>query len=143
ERVVSLGHATLSRPVTALLSRSDIPIAHVGEANTFPAPAGSNVSFHRAISGESGNDSWAQEWISADEKLNQNLPADEVLQLAKIVGEAVGAESILTLGPSQILRDMDLMLPARQPLRLVVSNRGLAGIDGVLSTAIGVPLAHG
>ncbi len=38
ERVVSFGHATLSRPVTQLLSRTDIEIVHVGTQETFPVP---------------------------------------------------------------------------------------------------------
>src|SRR5690606_9926006 len=45
ERVVSFGHATLSRPVTQLLARADIEIVHVGGQSTFPVPAGSNVTF--------------------------------------------------------------------------------------------------
>lgn len=143
ERVVSLGHATLSRPVTALLSRTDIPILHVGDQGTFPVPAGVNVTFHQALSVEDGPSDWANEWIAADESVSDLLPHADVLTVAKSVGTAIGSDAIVTLGPSQVLRDLDLTLPARTRLPRLLSNRGLAGIDGVISTAIGATLAHG
>ena len=143
ERVISVGHATLSRPVTALLARTDIPILHVGDQRTFPVPAGANVTFHQALAAQDGPSDWAAEWIAADEVVSRLLPKAEPLAVAQAVGSAIGPEAIVTLGPSQVLRDLDLMLPARTPQPRLLSNRGLAGIDGVISTAIGAALAHG
>lgn len=141
ERVISIGHATISRPVTALLSRQDILILHLGNADTFPVPAGANVTFHQALDTDAGARDWLDEWLTADTKLQPEIPADEAFQLARLLAENVPTDAVLTLGPSQVLRDCDLMFPARQPLPRVLSNRGLAGIDGVLSTAIGATLA--
>ena len=68
ERVVSFGHATLSRPVTQLLSRTDIEIVHVGDQRTFPVPAGANVRFVDGVELASDPDdpAWLAEWHAAD-----------------------------------------------------------------------------
>jgi 2-succinyl-5-enolpyruvyl-6-hydroxy-3-cyclohexene-1-carboxylate synthase len=46
----------------------------------------------------------------------------------------------LILGASRLIRDADRVVPGKK-IR-VHSNRGLAGIDGTIATAIGVALAH-
>lgn len=143
ERVISLGHATLSRPVTALLSRADIPIMHIGDQRTFPVPAGANVTFHQALGSEAGSREWVDEWIAADQAAAAVLPQAEALDVACALGASIPSDAIVTLGPSQVLRDLDLVLPARRNLPRIVSNRGLAGIDGVVSTAVGAALAYG
>ena len=68
ERVVSFGHATLSRPVTALLARTDIEIVHVGDQSTFPVPAGPNVTFADQVASRPARDdaAWLAAWRDAD-----------------------------------------------------------------------------
>jgi 2-succinyl-5-enolpyruvyl-6-hydroxy-3-cyclohexene-1-carboxylate synthase len=60
--------------------------------------------------------------------------------IAAIVAEAVGADGMLVVASSNPVRDLDLapVVPIR-----TVANRGLAGIDGTLSTAVGAALANG
>jgi 2-succinyl-5-enolpyruvyl-6-hydroxy-3-cyclohexene-1-carboxylate synthase len=61
--------------------------------------------------------------------------------VAGVLGAALPAGSLLVCGPSRPIRDVDLTLPARDDIT-VVANRGVNGIDGVVSTAIGAALAH-
>ncbi|EYR63220.1 hypothetical protein N866_02225, partial [Actinotalea ferrariae CF5-4] len=64
------------------------------------------------------------------------------LAVARAVASACGAEEVLVVGSSNPVRDLDLVADWTEP-PLVVANRGLAGIDGTLSTAAGVALALG
>ncbi|WP_019875110.1 2-succinyl-5-enolpyruvyl-6-hydroxy-3-cyclohexene-1-carboxylic-acid synthase [Sporichthya polymorpha] len=61
--------------------------------------------------------------------------------VARTLGCALPADALLVTGPSRAVRDLELCLPARADLR-VLGNRGVNGIDGVVSTAIGAALAH-
>ncbi len=61
--------------------------------------------------------------------------------VAGVVGAALPAGGLLICGPSRPIRDVELTLPARGDIT-VVANRGVNGIDGVVSTAIGAALAH-
>ena len=153
ERVVVLGHPTLSRPVTALLSRPDVEVSSVvgrsgiatdpaRQAHTFAAPP---------VVAAPGDPAWLARWREADARLSADvdrfvdaLPELDALHVAAEVGAALGPGETLVVGSSNPVRDLDLMLvpyPPRQR-RMVVGNRGLAGIDGLVSTALGVALGR-
>jgi 2-succinyl-5-enolpyruvyl-6-hydroxy-3-cyclohexene-1-carboxylate synthase len=152
ERVVSFGHSTLGRATTNLLSR-DIEIVHVGDQSTFPIPAGPRVDFVDEVEVASGDDSgWLEEWRSADTAVSAAVtamiegagPEADPLRVAASVWAAVPPEGLLVVGASNPIRDLDLVaapFPVGQR-RKVIANRGLAGIDGVLSTAIGAALGR-
>ena len=152
ERVVSFGHSTLGRSTIALLSR-DIEIVHVGDQLTFPVPAGPRVSFVDEVEAAAADDSdWLAEWRDADATVTAAVseliatagPEADPLRVAASVWAAVPPEGLLVVGPSNPIRDLDMVA---QPFevgerRKVVSNRGLSGIDGVLSTAVGAALGR-
>ena len=148
ERVVSFGHATLSRPVTQLLSRTDIEIIHVGDQTTFPVPAGKNVTFVGDVEGRADDGAWLSEWHAADTAataaVDGVLDGTTPYDVARIINAAVPPEGLLFVGSSNAIRDLDLVArpyPVGER-RLIIANRGLAGIDGVLSSAIGAALAR-
>jgi 2-succinyl-5-enolpyruvyl-6-hydroxy-3-cyclohexene-1-carboxylate synthase len=60
---------------------------------------------------------------------------------ALAVWRATGAEDTLLLGSSSLVRDLEQHAPAA--LGTVLAGRGLAGIDGTISTATGYALARG
>ncbi len=64
--------------------------------------------------------------------------------IASTVAEASGSGPLF-VGSSRAIRALDAVLPAGTGAdpRVVVANRGLAGIDGTLSTAAGVALGLG
>lgn len=143
ERVVSFGHATLSRPVTRLLSRTDVDIVHVGDQTTFPGPATANVRFVEGVEAEAADDAaWLAAWQEADERVVAALPDAPVFDVARAVWEAVGDDGLLYVGSSNPVRDLDLVARPASGDRLVLANRGLAGIDGVPASAIGAALAR-
>lgn len=149
ERVVSFGHATISRPVTQLLSRSDIEIVHVGDQSTFPVPTGPNVRFAESVSVAGAEDqAWLEAWHDADREataaVDGVLDGTTPYDVARSVSEAVPPEGLLFVGSSNPIRDLDLVARPYTvgERRLVIANRGLAGIDGTLSSAIGAALAR-
>jgi 2-succinyl-5-enolpyruvyl-6-hydroxy-3-cyclohexene-1-carboxylate synthase len=148
ERVVSFGHATLTRPVTRLLARTDIPIVHVGTQATFPVLAGPNVTFTDQVTvGGHDDGSWLAAWHADDAAATAEIDAlvdGTPYDVARTVNRAVPPEGLLFVGSSSPIRDLDLVArpyPVGER-RLVIANRGLAGIDGVLSSAIGAALAR-
>jgi len=152
ERVVSFGHSTLGRSTTALLAR-DIEVVHVGDQSTFPVPAGPRVAFVDEVEVAVADDpSWLAEWQAADAAVSAALATmidaagaeADPLRVAASVWTAVPPEGLLVVGASNPIRDLDLVatpFPVGER-RKVVANRGLAGIDGTLSTAIGAALGR-
>ena len=152
ERVVSFGHSTLGRATTALLSR-DVEIVHVGDQSTFPVPAGPQVSFAEEVEVSSADNlTWLGEWQAADalvtaavrDLIDTSGREADPLRVAASVWAAVPPEGLLVVGSSNPIRDLDLVAPAFPvgERRKVIANRGLAGIDGMLSTAVGASLAR-
>lgn len=151
ERVVSFGHPTLSRPVTRLLARTDVDVVHVGDQRTFPVPAGPRVIFAGGVEADAPDDpGWLAAWTDADALAREAVDSvvadhpESGLAVARAVAEALPPGGLLVVGASQPVRDLDVV--ARPwgvgERRLVVANRGLAGIDGTLSTAIGAALSR-
>ncbi|SKC47099.1 2-succinyl-5-enolpyruvyl-6-hydroxy-3-cyclohexene-1-carboxylic-acid synthase [Krasilnikoviella flava] len=64
------------------------------------------------------------------------------LAVARAVASVLGPDDLLVVGSSNPVRDLDLVLGLDHPhagdLPDVLANRGLAGIDGTVSTAAGV-----
>lgn len=152
ERVVVFGHPTLSRPVSELLGREDLDIVVVGpDFSRFPHPAGS-ARLASAVAVEDGSDSsWRQCWEEADANVSAavdeyvgTLGAPNPFMLARTVARALPAGGLLYVGSSSTVRDLDVMAEpwAVDGRRLVLANRGLAGIDGTVSSAIGAALAR-
>ena len=91
------------------------------------------------------------EWIGAwkrceknartalDEELSRQTQLTEPL-CAVTVSEAIAAGTNLVVSSSMPVRDLEWFAPPRDGVR-VFSNRGVNGIDGVVSTAVGVALS--
>jgi len=158
ERVVVLGHPTLSRPVTELLSRSDLEVLAApgpGGVVTDPGRVARHLDATPTIDPDTpprADDlAWLQAWKDADADLFarvdawvDTLPELDPLHVARAVAAAVTPDATLVVGSSNPVRDLDLMMPGYPPHehRFVVGNRGLAGIDGTVSTAVGVALGR-
>ena len=156
ERVVVAGHPTLSRPVTRLLSRPDVEVVALAGPDrptpgwTDPGHTVSRVVAALEPAGEPA-DTWLEEWQARDAELSARLDglldAWDVLtphHVAAAVARALPAGGLLFVGASNPVRDLDLVVPryAVGDRRLVVANRGLAGIDGTVSAAVGAALGR-
>ena len=151
ERVVVLGHPTLSRPVTRLLGRADVEVwarREPGVSNRRPFEVAREFDALEPPDSDSG---WFEEWAGADVALGRRLDqllADEPdltpYDAAGAVARALPPGGLLVVGASSPIRDLDLMVPRYDVggRRKVIANRGLAGIDGTVSTAIGAALGR-
>jgi 2-succinyl-5-enolpyruvyl-6-hydroxy-3-cyclohexene-1-carboxylate synthase len=150
ERVVVAGHPTLSRPVSRFLSRDDIEVLDVtagGLRRPFPVArelAGARVD-------DADDPAWLASWLEADRSLGRQLDAllaqEQRLTpyaAAGAVSRAVPAGGLLFVGASSPVRDLDLMARGYTvgERRKVIANRGLSGIDGTVSAAIGAALGR-
>lgn len=152
ERVVVFGRPTLSRPVTNLLERSDIEVLVVPGPGVWPVrPPGATVVDTPPGAPERDDTDWLARWQEADRTVGRRLdqllaeePALTPYDVAGAVARVLPAGGLLVVGASSPIRDLDLMArPA--PVgerRRVIANRGLAGIDGTISTAIGASLGR-
>ncbi len=153
ERVVVCGHPTLSRPVTRLLGRDDVtvidtPTGGVWTERPFPVDERLIVVPHAA---ERADPAWLESWRTADAAVARRLdallaaePDLTPLEVAGVVARSLPPGGLLVVGASSPIRDLDLMVPRYEvgARRKVVANRGLSGIDGTVSTAIGAALAR-
>jgi 2-succinyl-5-enolpyruvyl-6-hydroxy-3-cyclohexene-1-carboxylate synthase len=145
ERVVQFGRPTLSRPVSALLARTDVQVFVVGPGPDWVDVAGTAAEVLGAVevAGEItvGERAWAGRWAVASTAAERVL-ADEDLGGPAVARAVLTAGGTVVLGSSMAIRDADLAGPAghHEPAVRVFANRGLAGIDGTISTATGLAL---
>lgn len=151
QRVVVLGRPTLSRPVQALVARSGVEtlvVAPHGElwpdATRSADQVLTEVSPLLLAGGLHTGTAWLSRWQAAGEAAAAAVRAASAGDgpmtgpgLAALVAEC--AADVLVVGSSNPVRDLDLVASWDEP-PLVLANRGLAGIDGTLSTAGGIAL---
>lgn len=152
ERVVVFGHPTLSRPVTGLLERDDVEVVSVRARGRWPTRPFPVAAEHDDVRVDGPDDpTWLAQWRAADNALSDRIdafvagqPGLTPYEVAAAVHAAVPPRGLLFVGASNPVRDLDLMAGA-YPVgerRYVIANRGLAGIDGTLSSAIGARIGR-
>ncbi|NCT91638.1 2-succinyl-5-enolpyruvyl-6-hydroxy-3-cyclohexene-1-carboxylic-acid synthase [Cellulomonas sp. APG4] len=157
ERVLVLGRPTLDRAVQRLLAREDVETVVVGgpDPEWTDAPraadrvlAGVPDELRAGLPG-TGPEGWAEAWaqagaLASDAVAHVLATTDRLTGpvVARTVARACGRDDVLVVGSSNPVRDLALVAAWDEP-PLVHANRGLAGIDGVVSTAVGVGLGLG
>ena len=150
--VVVTGRPTLSRPIQALLARPDVRVVVVDPHSPWVDISGNASVVVADLEPAREPISAAQaEWASrvrdaardAGERIDSVLAAGSgrtMLDLARAV--AASTSGPLVLGASNPVRAFDLAVPTLEG-RVVHSNRGQAGIDGTIATAVGICLGSG
>jgi len=159
ERIVVVGRPTLSRQVTRLLARDDVEVVLLDPrgAPWLDVPGAVHVGEHEVLDPEAapaGPDdaAWSTAWVEAGAAVQAVLDAEvsgasavaggplDGDAVARRVSSAVARDhGLLVAGASMAIRYLDL---AGVPGAAVVASRGVAGIDGTLSTALGRALGR-
>lgn len=155
-RVLVIGRPTLGRTIPALTRRPGIRVEVVTPGE--PGAAGWADATHTAsavhpfaalVEDEERREPtpFARTWLAAGERIAEaHAGADDHLDgptIARVVHEALPYGSALFLGSSSVARDVHLGIARPRPEILPLTSRGLAGIDGCVSTAVGLALSRG
>lgn len=149
EQIVVIGRPTLHRGVTKLLANKDIHVialsdtrnvtdvfGNVDQAGSTVRPRGEQpeswLQVARAISDMGVN--------QVREGLAKHEPFTAVHAVA-VVADALRDGDLLVLGASTAVRDASRAGLPFDGVR-AIANRGAAGIDGTISTAVGAAMAH-
>jgi 2-succinyl-5-enolpyruvyl-6-hydroxy-3-cyclohexene-1-carboxylate synthase len=149
KQVIMLGRPTLHRPVAALLADPSVPVYALTTGPRWPDVSGnSQATGTRAVTTGEPDAKWLRRCaevhrhaIGAVRGQLQAHPLTTGLHVAAAVADAVRPGDQLVLGASNPVRDAALVGLDTRGIK-VRSNRGVAGIDGTVSTAIGAALAH-
>ncbi|MCF6510088.1 2-succinyl-5-enolpyruvyl-6-hydroxy-3-cyclohexene-1-carboxylic-acid synthase, partial [Blastococcus sp. MG754426] len=153
ERVLVVGRPTLSRPVNALLADPAVTVETVSASPRWADAGRSSSAVRRLLAGaepgEPVDAEWTAAWDAAAGRVGaavdavlDGAPALTAARLARDVVAALPAGALLVLGSSTPVRDVDRLAVPRADVT-VLANRGVAGIDGTISTAVGAALLHG
>jgi len=164
ERVIVFGHPTLSRQVPAIIQRDGVETIVVRGLSADDYNPGRRVREFAdsvvVVPGEVER-AWLGTWVSASRALSEPVevapdPTADAgtharaelaavrapvtrRSLAEAVWRATWPHDRLVLGASRLIREVDRVVPGKK-IR-VHANRGLAGIDGTISTALGIALS--
>jgi 2-succinyl-5-enolpyruvyl-6-hydroxy-3-cyclohexene-1-carboxylate synthase len=148
-QVIMLGRPTLHRPVSALLADPAVPVYALTTGPRWPDVSGNSAATGtRAQTSGTPDPDWLGRCARANAHANAVVraqlaahPLATGLHVAAALADAVGPGDQVVLGASNPVRDAALVGLNTDGIA-VRSNRGVAGIDGTVSTAIGAALAH-
>lgn len=149
KQVIMVGRPTLHRPVSALLADPAVPVFALTTGPRWPDVSGnSQATGTRAVTTGNPDPDWLLRCAAANDKaltaVSDQLRAHPLatgLHVAAAVAEALRPGDQLVLGASNPVRDAALVGLNTEGI-CVRSNRGVAGIDGTVSTAIGSALGY-
>ncbi|WP_200834298.1 2-succinyl-5-enolpyruvyl-6-hydroxy-3-cyclohexene-1-carboxylic-acid synthase [Amycolatopsis alkalitolerans] len=150
EQVLCLGRPTVFRQVQALLSDTEVEVLLVRPDSDWPAPAHNvrQVGQWFDEPTKPADPEWLASWQRADRAASaavrealarEHWPSG--LRVATELIDALPTDALLVVGSSNPARDVALAGRMR-PDVLVHRNRGVAGIDGTVSTALGAATVH-
>jgi 2-succinyl-5-enolpyruvyl-6-hydroxy-3-cyclohexene-1-carboxylate synthase len=145
--VVVAGRPTLTRGVGALLRAAERVVV-LGDAAGWTDPQRLATEVADQLEPGRPDPTWLAAWLAADQAAS--AAADRVLaaeawptgaHVARDVVAALPPGARLFLGSSNPIRFVDFV--GRPTTQVILANRGVAGIDGSVSTAAGIALGSG
>ncbi|WP_062518823.1 2-succinyl-5-enolpyruvyl-6-hydroxy-3-cyclohexene-1-carboxylic-acid synthase [Demequina silvatica] len=150
-QVVVIGRPTLTRPVQALIRRAPALIVARFGARWREAPHHAQAVLRDvpatwlwSAAPDDADPAWLAEWRSGGGRVHAPEGWGPRV-VAAAFADSLTPETWGFVGSSGPVRSLDRLMPAAPAGRapLLLANRGLAGIDGTLSTAAGVAFGSG
>ncbi|MET9491818.1 2-succinyl-5-enolpyruvyl-6-hydroxy-3-cyclohexene-1-carboxylic-acid synthase [Nocardia sp. NPDC006630] len=149
KQAIITGRPTLHRQVSQVLADPEVVVYALTTGPRWPDVSGNVVGTGtRAVTHGSPRAEWLEQCRDLNEKaiavVRAELdahPKPTGLHVAEVVMNALHDGDQLLLGASNPVRDAALVSQPRPGIR-VLSNRGVAGIDGTVSAAVGAALTH-
>ena len=148
KQVIVAGRPTLHRAVARLLADPEVAVYALADERGMPwTDVAGSVRAVGSLPALRPDPEWLHRWSAADKAaaaaLDEALdvPGPVGMRLARTLVAALADGTQLVLGSSNPVRDVALAAVPRAGV-VVRSNRGVAGIDGTVSTAMGAALAH-
>ncbi|WP_062070118.1 2-succinyl-5-enolpyruvyl-6-hydroxy-3-cyclohexene-1-carboxylic-acid synthase [Demequina sediminicola] len=153
-QVVVIGRPTLSRPIQALIARAPALMVAAHGARWREAPRHADRVLHAVPDSwtsrddgrmELGDSTWLREWRQAADAVETEERPWGRRAVARKFLDALAPGDVAVLGSSGSIRAVDRIGPVWEvgSAPVLLANRGLAGIDGTVATAVGVALATG
>lgn len=146
--IVTVGKPTLARSLLALYPR--VRHVAVSTAREWPDPARTALRVVGRLPDPAPRpvSDWLRTWqrfestarVALDKALEATPELTE-LRVARDLPALIGPGAMLFVGSSSPIRNVDLTMAAGTT-PAVLTNRGVSGIDGCVSTAVGMALAH-
>lgn len=148
--VIVHGKPTLTRPVAALLADSEVLIQRLPDdvdavslSVSLSAPEGTGTSDNDKYPSASEDTTWRDEWVSAGEAIvatsRHEREVESKPSTARAITEYLAGRTVnLFAASSNAIRYLSEATDVRAHIH---ASRGLAGIDGLISTATGLSLA--
>ena len=146
QSILVIGRTTLSRSINAFIKSS--PITYVVDPRT--ATVDTDRQADRVftslpdLQGVIQSDEWIATWNKVSERTKKLVAALDGWNepvIARTIAAAVPNETALFVSSSRPIRDLEGFAVPRAGV-VTYANRGLAGIDGNISTALGIAYAH-
>ena len=148
-QAIITGRPTLHRPVAKLLADPNVDVYALTTGPRWPDVSGNVLATGtRAVVSGTPRPVWTNRCrkltVSAEHAVRQELSEHSKvtgMHVAAVVMDALGEGDQLLLGASNPVRDAALVSTPKPGVK-ILSNRGVAGIDGTVSTAVGAALTH-
>ena len=146
QSVVVIGRTTLSRSINAFIKSSPITYVVDQRLATVDSDRQADRKFTELpdLQGVIQSDEWVAKWNKVAEraqKLITSLDGWNEAVIARTIAASIPNGTALFVSSSRPIRDLEGFAQPRGGVS-TFANRGLAGIDGNISTALGVAYGH-